>query len=193
MLDTWLRMIGCRDEWDFALSLRCKHLLQKCCSLRSPSSCLQAMFARPLPEFSNRMVAVATQLTSQWLMGPSQVATEARPDGTVVSGTTVKVMHKHLELQCLCLQNARPPVLPTLRLMGRWLELSKLISDTAVSFCMQVERCRVLEQSGCASVCVNCCKIPTQVKTLLDSGLGISISIAHCKPTASAHYYCQQH
>jgi Beta-carotene isomerase D27-like, C-terminal len=39
--------------------------------------------------------------------------------------------------------------------------------NTAVSFCMQVERCRVLEQSGCASVCVNCCKIPTQVELCL--------------------------
>jgi hypothetical protein len=53
--------------------------------------CVQAMFAQPLPEFSNRMVALATQLTSQWLMGPSEVTTEERPDGTVVSGTTVKV------------------------------------------------------------------------------------------------------
>ena len=58
---------------------------------------MQAMFARPLPEFSNRMVAFATQLTSQWLMGPSEVATEERPDGTVVSGTTVKVPKQHLE------------------------------------------------------------------------------------------------
>lgn len=51
----------------------------------------QAMFARPLPEFSNRMVALATQTTSQWLMGPSAVATAERPDGTVQPGTTVKV------------------------------------------------------------------------------------------------------
>ena len=32
---------------------------------------------------------------------------------------------------------------------------------------VKVERCRVLEESGCASVCVNSCKVPTQV---LDQG-----------------------
>jgi hypothetical protein len=89
----------------------------------------RAMFARPLPEFSNRMVAFATQLTSQWLMGPSEVATEERPDGTIVSGTTVKV-----------------------------------------------ERCRVLEQSGCASVCVNCCKIPTQEFFRQEMGLDLRMT-----------------
>jgi hypothetical protein len=26
-----------------------------------------------------------------------------------------------------------------------------------------VERCRYLEQSGCASICINSCKVPTQV------------------------------
>lgn len=48
-------------------------------------------------------------------------------------------------------------------------DLSMLGSDSAVRFRVQVERCRVLEQSGCASVCVNCCKIPTQVAALLGS------------------------
>mgnify|MGYP001807295156 CR=1 FL=1 len=27
-----------------------------------------------------------------------------------------------------------------------------------------VERCRYLEQAGCASVCINSCKVPTQVR-----------------------------
>ncbi len=40
----------------------------------------------------------------------------------------------------------------------------------------QVDRCRVLEQSGCASVCVNCCKIPTQAR---------SADAWHCKMRAS--------
>lgn len=30
-----------------------------------------------------------------------------------------------------------------------------------------VERCRYLEQSGCASICINSCKVPTQVRELL--------------------------
>ncbi len=29
---------------------------------------------------------------------------------------------------------------------------------------MLVERCRYLEQAGCASVCINSCKVPTQVR-----------------------------
>ena len=29
---------------------------------------------------------------------------------------------------------------------------------------VKVERCRVLEESGCASVCINSCKVPTQVR-----------------------------
>jgi hypothetical protein len=28
-----------------------------------------------------------------------------------------------------------------------------------------VERCRYLEQSGCASICINSCKVPTQVRS----------------------------
>lgn len=46
----------------------------------------------------------------------------------------------------------------------------------------QVERCRVLEQSGCASVCVNCCKIPTQARSADDW---------HCKMRASPFVCCQ--
>ena len=30
---------------------------------------------------------------------------------------------------------------------------------------MLVERCRYLEQSGCASVCLNSCKVPTQASS----------------------------
>lgn len=28
-----------------------------------------------------------------------------------------------------------------------------------------IERCRFLEESGCASVCTNCCQQPTQVRS----------------------------
>jgi len=46
-----------------------------------------------------------------------------------------------------------------------------------VSLCLQVgegmgvlvERCRYLEQSGCASICINSCKVPTQVRMPLSS------------------------
>lgn len=41
---------------------------------------------------------------------------------------------------------------------------------------VKVERCRVLEQSGCASVCVNCCKIPTQEFFEKDMGIDLRMT-----------------
>jgi len=39
-----------------------------------------------------------------------------------------------------------------------------------------VKRCRFLEESGCASVCVNACKIPTQNFFLQDMGLPLTMT-----------------
>jgi Beta-carotene isomerase D27-like, C-terminal len=39
-----------------------------------------------------------------------------------------------------------------------------------------VKRCRFLEESGCASVCVNSCKIPTQRFFLEDMGLPLTMT-----------------
>jgi hypothetical protein len=39
-----------------------------------------------------------------------------------------------------------------------------------------VKRCRFLEESGCASICVNCCKIPTQNFFLHDMGLPLTMT-----------------
>ena len=39
-----------------------------------------------------------------------------------------------------------------------------------------VKRCRFLEESGCASVCVNACKIPTQNFFIEDMGLPLTIT-----------------
>jgi hypothetical protein len=39
-----------------------------------------------------------------------------------------------------------------------------------------VKRCRFLEESGCASVCVNSCKIPTQNFFLQDMGLPLTMT-----------------
>lgn len=40
---------------------------------------------------------------------------------------------------------------------------------------LHVERCRFLESSGCASVCVNACKIPTQTFFKEDMGLDLTM------------------
>lgn len=39
-----------------------------------------------------------------------------------------------------------------------------------------VKRCRFLEESGCASVCVNSCKIPTQNFFIQDMGLPLTMT-----------------
>ena len=39
-----------------------------------------------------------------------------------------------------------------------------------------VKRCRFLEESGCASVCVNACKIPTQNFFIEDMGLPLTMT-----------------
>lgn len=39
-----------------------------------------------------------------------------------------------------------------------------------------VKRCRFLEESGCASVCVNSCKIPTQNFFLQDMGIPLTMT-----------------
>jgi hypothetical protein len=39
-----------------------------------------------------------------------------------------------------------------------------------------VKRCRFLEESGCASICVNSCKIPTQNFFLEDMGLPLTMT-----------------
>lgn len=41
---------------------------------------------------------------------------------------------------------------------------------------VHIKRCRFLEESGCASICVNCCKIPTQNFFMDDMGLPVTIT-----------------
>ena len=60
-----------------------------------------------------------------------------------------------------------------------------------------IERCRYLEQSGCASICINSCKVPTQVPfatvlcdafrhfSLLDSSCDMLICCITCLPLHS--------
>lgn len=62
-------------------------------------SFFSVMFAKPFPEFSNKMNAWVTALTCQWLMGPNQVTDYERPDGTVATAQAVQV-----ERYSLCLK-----------------------------------------------------------------------------------------
>lgn len=42
-----------------------------------------------------------------------------------------------------------------------------LYPQLGVGMGVLVERCRYLEQSGCASICINSCKVPTQVRVMM--------------------------
>jgi hypothetical protein len=48
--------------------------------------------------------------------------------------------------------------------------------STGISQGLYVKRCRFLEESGCASVCVNSCKIPTQNFFVQNMGLPLTMT-----------------
>lgn len=65
---------------------------------------------------------------------------------------------------------------------GTWLmgecQVNDIVDDSgqvAKDQGLLVKRCRFLEESGCASVCVNSCKIPTQNFFLQDMGLPLTM------------------
>ena len=65
---------------------------------------------------------------------------------------------------------------------GQWLMGECEINDIEIDGKMMkdqgllVKRCRFLEESGCASVCVNSCKIPTQKFFIEDMGLPLTMT-----------------
>lgn len=68
---------------------------------------------------------------------------------------------------------------------GQWLmgecEINDLVDESSGEIIgknqgLLVKRCRFLEESGCASICVNSCKIPTQNFFLDDMGLPLTMT-----------------
>lgn len=66
---------------------------------------------------------------------------------------------------------------------GTWLMGESEINDVEIddgkigrNQGLLVKRCRFLEESGCASVCVNSCKIPTQNFFIQDMGLPLTMT-----------------
>ncbi|KAJ1472893.1 hypothetical protein T484DRAFT_1557659, partial [Baffinella frigidus] len=51
----------------------------------------------------------------------------------------------------------------------------ELLAGDGVGQGLQVERCRFLEESGCASVCINTCKVPTQEFFVKDMGIPLTM------------------
>jgi Beta-carotene isomerase D27-like, C-terminal len=69
------------------------------------------------------------------------------------------------------------------RVAGTWLmgecEINDVEVDGAVIGKMQglhVQRCRFLEESGCVSVCINSCKLPTEAFFLEEMGLPLTMT-----------------
>jgi hypothetical protein len=47
--------------------------------------------------------------------------------------------------------------------------------ETLAGHGVQIERCRFLEEAGCAAVCVNCCKVPTQDFFINHMGVNVTL------------------
>ncbi len=92
------------------------------------------LFARPFPAFSAKLNAWVTWLAAQWLMGPCSLDNLDVVGGRLASSTATPLA-----------KATAGPILGD----GRG---QKLV----------VHRCRFLEESGCASICVHTCKLPTQ-------------------------------
>lgn len=148
------------------------------------------MFSKPFPAFSARLNAWATAVTCQWLMGPCSVMAVDDGDGQPKAGQGVKV-ERHVDcwhcswrfliqagagMGTFCLpqrdvtreawqRNVLPP--PGCA-TGQFAKMSQAIPLGC--------RCRYLEESGCASVCLNSCKFPTQRFFMEDMGLPLTMT-----------------
>lgn len=56
---------------------------------------------------------------------------------------------------------------------GKQVEPDRMQDAKDLYYAVKIERCRFLEEAGCASVCANCCKMPTQEFFEKDMGLSL--------------------
>lgn len=139
-----------------------------------------AMFARPLPDLSCRLNAWATWLTCQWLMGECEVNDVELDGGRMGAGHGVLVKRcgagwqagspalrfgvRHAAHVCsvaCCLRDGALQLARGIRAgrrsgCCRWLMMQYPWAPVLH------RSCRYLEESGCASICINSCKVPTQ-------------------------------
>ncbi|CAM9285812.1 unnamed protein product [Choristocarpus tenellus] len=137
------------------------------------------MFSQPFPEFSSKLNAWVTLVASQWLMGVSEVN-----DVEVRLKRVADFGHSSLGTQhAKCfgnLYNWNRPILFQLPLALVSCNMhSCLMIDgggIGVRQGLLVERCRFLEASECASVCMNTCKVPTEEFFMKDMGLPLEMT-----------------
>lgn len=116
----------------------------------------EVLFAKPFPAFSAKLNAWVTWWAGQWLMGPCvlqdiDVTTLAKPGavgGAVGSGSVGGSVGG-----------------------GSVGGSGHLAVGDGDGQQLLVRRCRFLEEAGCASVCVNACKMPTQAFFNRDMGV----------------------
>lgn len=97
----------------------------------------------PLAKQSMQINAWGVQLTCQWLLGETEVVDVEMDGGRLGKGNGLLI--KVCAAGDSCAARA-----PTPHVVMPWTPLSAS------------QRCRYLEESGCASVCINMCKVPTQ-------------------------------
>lgn len=166
------------------------------------------MFSRPLPALSCRLNAFATALTCQWLMGPCKV-NDAEIDGGQVGGRRAAVpgqgrasegggalSHhrawrqepaavpaRRWALPACCWHAAADSPLPlqTHRHIHP-IPVDVTSAQVGTGMGVLVERCRYLEEAGCASICINSCKVPTQVRACAAPAVARRCGGAECGP-----------
>jgi len=105
--------------------------------------------------FDARHAAVSTVLTTGWLVGPSNVC-DVEPE--ILDETTRRGWG-----------NEPSGWVPGFALGGRWRK------ELGAGQGVKIDKCRVLEMTGCASVCANVCKGPTQAFFTEDVGLPLTM------------------
>ena len=123
------------------------------------TACLQAMFSRPMPQLACQLNAWVTALTCQWLMGPCKINDLELADGTTRPKQGVLVERQacccYCCLYCCCYGCTAVCCFQHVDAVG--------CAETDCAEIDCVDRCRYLEEAGCASICINSCKVPTQV------------------------------
>ncbi|CAN0196751.1 unnamed protein product [Ascophyllum nodosum] len=132
------------------------------------------MFSRPFPAFSARLNAWVTLIASQWLMGPSELNdVEVKISGRGHERTAN--VHSKDQSSRVSAQRYRATTLP--RSSASPARISQ-IDDGSIGIGqgLLVERCRFLESAGCASICMNTCKVPTEDFFMKDMGLALEMT-----------------
>ncbi|KAK9864268.1 hypothetical protein WJX84_010435 [Apatococcus fuscideae] len=133
----------------------------------------KAVLSANIPGPACKLNAWVTAFTCQWLMGPSQVTDVETDDGNLLKSQGVKIERRGTA----CWPTVWLEIVPS---FGRGLVDSqrvKAASDKQAGATVNSKQgAGFLESSACASVCINCCKIPTQEFFRTEMGLPLRMT-----------------